>query len=488
MIIRKAIAATGLMFFLAYGNGLAENANILALEKYLSQVEANNPEVKSLNLTIEAMDKKVRELDLVYAPFLSGGYSYLNDRSGPGFGSILPTEKMQADSWNLGLNKKFLSGTSLSLGYSSSKAKFDLLSPTKIIGDEEFANFTGYEIRPFLRVEQSLLRDFNSGQTQAGIKKIKAAILAARYAQIFKKQQILVAARSAYWSLAFAREVILSREASLTRAEKLLKWNEQRVSLDLADKSDLFQSEAAYKLRQLNLQLAREEEIKAGRNFNELRGISGDSVEEQTEILADRASDYANVNVLTRTGQRADVLSAQALYQSSQFANQETFYRSLPELNVFGSASLRGLGLSYVAARSQISGADKPAYNVGLTLIVPLDYATLSKVKKGYQLDYQAAKDALAKAELSAKNDWEQLLRNWSNVKSRLKLATEIREIQEKRVSEERFKFERGRTSTFLLLTAENDLDEAIIGVYRLMLEELITFSQAELYITQPLK
>ncbi|MHB9156059.1 MAG: hypothetical protein ACYC5N_10305, partial [Endomicrobiales bacterium] len=79
------------------------------------------------------------------------------------------------------------------------------------------------------------------------------------------------------------------------------------------------------------------------------------------------------------------------------------------------------------------------------------------------------------------------LNRTWANVKTRLAIAVEIKDVQEKRVAAEQNKFARGRTTTFLLLTAENDLDDATLSMYRLVFEEFITAAQAELYNTRPL-
>jgi outer membrane protein TolC len=87
----------------------------------------------------------------------------------------------------------------------------------------------------------------------------------------------------------------------------------------------------------------------------------------------------------------------------------------------------------------------------------------------------------------SAQNDWDQLETSWVNVKSRLELAKEIMKIQDARVKAEQRKFEKGRTTTFLMLSAENDLDDAILSVYRTVFEEMMTLAQAELFNTKPI-
>jgi outer membrane protein TolC len=457
----------------------------LSLNDYLSRVQQADPEIKSLDLSIDAMGKKVLELDMVYSPYLSGGYNYLNDKSGPGFGSTLPTDKMSANTWDINASKKFSFGSTVSLGYTSTDAAFDLLAPAEIFPGLTTASFTGYQMKPFVQVQQSLLRDFKSGLTQSGIDKTKAATRAGQFMQLFKKQLLIERARTAYWTLSLSREVVNFRKVSQDRTEKLLKWNENRVKLDLADQSDLLQAKAAYRLRQLNLQTATEDEVNAARTFNEMLGISDGVVTYDLEKFQDKIPMYVAIKSLARTGQRADVLAARETYASSNYADKETYYRSLPELALTGSYSLTGIGLNYPDTWSQVTAADKPTFSVGINFIVPLDYRTLNKVRKGYKEDFYSAKEALNKAELSAQKDWDNLSKTWGDVKSRLLLSQEIKDIQEQRVANEQARFQKGRTTTFLLITAENDLDDATLNVYRNVLEAIITYAQAGLYNTQ---
>jgi len=456
----------------------------LTLGDYLKKVRTNNPEIKSIELSIDAMGKKVLELDMAYSPYLSGGYNYTDDKSGPGFGSTLLTKEMTANSWTVNASKKFGFGSTVSLGYSSMDARFDLLTPTAIIGPALLSDFAGYQIKPFARIEQSLLRDINSGLTRSGIEKARASVRAGQYMQLFRKQQILMRARTAYWGLSLARDVSAFRTVSLDRTEKLLRWNENRLGLDLADRSDFLQSQAAFKLRQLNLQMAREDEVKAASDFNELLGLPDDTVDYELEKLSDKLALYKGMT-LNRSGERADVLSARETFTGSQWAERETKYRAMPELTLAGSWSLTGLGLSYSDTWSQVAGAEKPTLTLGINFVVPLDYRTLETVKEGYRRDFASSAAALQKTELSARKDWLKTTRSWNDVKTRLALAQEIKDIQEQRVANEQERFRKGRTTTFLLLNAENDLDDATLNVYRLVFEAIATDAQADLYNTQ---
>lgn len=469
----------------------AHGQELLTLEDYLRRVEGANADIRAADLAFQALGQKVLESDMVYSPFLSATYSYLDDKSGPGLTSSFLANETIAHSWNVSASEKFGTGTTLSLGYTYSDTQLDLFLP-QTFGPYSFSDFSGYAIKPFVSVQQSLLRDFMAGLTQTGINKAKAAARAGQYQQLFRRQQVLFRARAAYWSLSLARDVTAFRRTSLDRTEKLLHWNEQRVKMDLADAGDLLQAQAAFKLRQLNLQQALEDEVKAGRDANELLGNTGGAFAPDLEKLSERIATYACVTCLAKTGERPDVLASRASFAGSRWAKEETFYRSLPELSL--SASYASNGSDFL---SFLPGQDSPGEQVGkfanptlaasLSLIVPLDFPTLSKVRAGYEKDFQSSRAALAQAELSAGKDWQNLLKQWQDVKTRLALAQEIKAIQEQRVANEQRRFERGRSTTFLLLTAENDLDDAALNVYRLVMEEMLIAAQAELFNTQPL-
>jgi outer membrane protein TolC len=482
------------LFCCAFQPLLAQNAapakGVLGLDDYLKQVGKSNPDILSANLSVDSLGKKVLEMDMIYSPIFMGNYTSIDDKSGPGYDSTLIAKELKATVWNFGLSKKWTTGSSTTLGYTNTAANLDLLTPYEPFGPSgpQLYNFNGYDIKPYLRLDQSLLRDFMSRLTKAGINKAKAATRAGQYMQVFRAQQTLFKARSTYLMLSLYREVVNFRHEELSRAEDILQWTQNRVDLDLADKGDLMQVQALYRLRKLTLQLALEDEKNTCRDFNELRGASSDSAAEELEKLSGIVSSCSGITELSRSGERADVLAARASYESSEYAKTETKYRSFPEISAYGMASLHGLDLmKYSEALRQVSEQEKPAYTVGVNLIVPLDFFTLAKVRKGYDLDYQSAGETLQKAEISAKKDWEKLLVTWNNVKARLAIAQEIQLIQSDRLANEQLKFKRGRTTMFQLIGAENDLDDATLNAYRLMIEELLTYYQVELYDTKSL-
>lgn len=462
----------------------AKASDFLSLEDYLHRVERINPQIQGTTISIEAMSEKALELDMVYSPYLNSRYTYSKDKSGASFGSSLPLREVGIHQWEASLNKKTSLGMEVSTGYSSLSGDYKLSEPEEISKDNTTDHFKGYEVRPFLRVEQSLLRDYRSGLTQSGIDKSKALVKAGQHRIFFQKQQILLSAQSAYWALSLAREVVCFRKASLARTLKLLEWTRKQLSLDLVDQSDLLQTEAAYETRALALEEAEDNEKKASRDFNRFLGKVEGSVENGIGKIADQLTGLDAPGELIAHGTRADLLAMKAEHESYIFAERETKFRSMPEVSFVGEYSLNGRDMNSSDTYDQIYHADKPVYTVGLTCTVPLDYKTLKKVREGFSKDLLASGEYLKSAENAVENDWEQLMKDWKTVHSRIKLAEKIRRIQESRVENEEKRFERGRTTTFQRIDAENDLDDATLNLYQLIYQKLLIEAEAGLYNT----
>ena len=454
----------------------------LSFDAYISEVKANNPDLKSTALFIDAMGKKISQSEMVYFPRFIGNYTYLDDKSGAGFGSTLPLKENNTYSLDLGLSKKWNTGTVTSLGFTNSISAIDLSSPYALFPGLTVSNFTGYSTSAYVKVEQSLIKELVGGATEAGINKAKAGVRSGQYMKQFAAQQQLLRARSTYLALSLARDVVSFRKQELKRAEDILKWNEDRVYNDLADKGDLLQAKGFLGLRKLNMQMAVEDERKTSRAFNELRGKEGSVVEESVTGLDEITSFYAKIEDLKVSGKRADVLSAKASLESASFAKTEITYSLLPDVSVFGKVTLSGLDLTNDGSFSQVTNASKPIYLFGVNLNLPLDFGSSDLINKGYDLDVDSAREALNKAELAANKDWLNLSENWKNVKTRLETALYIKNIQTERLEYARERFVKGRQTMAQLVMTENDLDDATLNYYRFVIEQVGTYYEAELF------
>lgn len=475
------------MFIISYSPCVYSQETI-GLKEYLKQVETGNHEYKAARLSEHAMELKSGELDSVYLPYFNAGINSVNDKSGSSLGSTIAIEQLKTTVYNIGLNKKYDTGTTLGFGYSQSNSDILLSVPYSFNG-VNISAIQSNEIKPFVSIDQSLLKDWGGKYTRAGINKTKLSMKAGQYFQILAAQQILLKAKLAYFNLTLARETVLFRRLSLERAEKTLKLSENRVKNNFSDKNDLIQAQAGYGLRQLNLQQALEAEQKTVKDFNLLRNENTDTPVGELQTLSDIAKEYAGNRVFERTGRRADVLAAQLQYESAKLAELESGYRSAPEVNISGTASLHGLDPDFTnlsnSAQDQINSGDKPTYTVGLNFSMPIGVSTINRFKNGYREDTESAKETLDKTTTQEEKEWKELLLNWENNKKRSDMVVKIKNLQEERVRGEQEKLSFGRTTTFQVLSAENDLDDAILMAYGMTMEKLSIAAQSVLYDTK---
>lgn len=76
----------------------------------------------------------------------------------------------------------------------------------------------------------------------------------------------------------------------------------------------------------------------------------------------------------------------------------------------------------------------------------------------------------------------------WKRLSAKLAAAREVRDLQAQRLAEERKRYRQGKTTTFQLLSAENDLDQATLLLNQMMSEALMIRFQSALYHTQPIR
>jgi len=457
-----------------FGVAASAGAEMLTIQQYQDLVAKNNSQLISIQANIDAVRGKLAEIDRAYSYFLSAGANYSDDRSGRPYSLVTPINDISNFSYNASVNKQFETGTIFTVGLNGSYAQYD------------YGNgYSGYHVNdmaPFIKLQQSLLKDFNGGTTKAGIAKARADANSALYLLIYQKQQIVLNARLAYWNLSYARTVIEFRRTSLDRTQKILDWNQKRFNLDLAEKSDLLQSQAAVKVGNLNYKLAVEDEVRASRTFNGLLNVTEEKVKYEVQNFIDAGNQFNKDVDLSRTGNRADVLSAIENVRSSEY-DQIYSQRNIGSDLVFtGQFAFNGVNQDFSTARDYVVTGNKPSYSLGLVYTLPLDFNLRGTINSGYQSAIMSARKAEESAQIQETNDWLQLVDNWNNAKSRYGLATEIKDIQQKRDEENQRLLKKGRTTTYFVLQGEQDLDDATLGVLQNILELMNIYEQAEAF------
>ncbi|MDR3306409.1 MAG: TolC family protein [Endomicrobium sp.] len=451
---------------------------MLTIDGYLNMVAKNNSGLKSIQASIDAVKGKLADIERVYAYSLSADVSYSDDKSGRPYNQLAKLNEASNWKYDASLNKQFATGTQFSLGIEGIYGTYDYVSGAAL-GE---TRYNVSDIAPFVGVQQSLWKDINGGSTKAILAKQKASAKSALYLLEYKKQKLLLDAKISYWNLSYARTVIDFRKVSFDRKRRLLDWNQRRYNMDLVERSDLLQSQAAVKSGELNLKLAYEDENRANRTFNQFLNIKDDRVRYDVEKFEDKGNSFKIDGTLTKKGARADVLAALEDINTALYDHEASQRSRGAELILEGKYSVNGVEQSSGKSFDHVKNGDRPSYSLGLKYTLPLDFKLRKAIDKGYEAAKVSAQTAAESAVVKENDDWIQLIDNWNNARIRMDLAVEVEKIQKQRYEEDRNLLKKGRTTTYMLLQSEEDLDGAALNVFKGILELIQINEQAKAF------
>jgi outer membrane protein TolC len=460
------------IFFALAIAALSAHAEVLTLDDYLHQVQGQNEEVKSAALKAEGLRQRSQEGDLVTALSAFTNLSYSIDARPqliPLLGTRITTTELQlgvSKVWDFGLQSRLYQ---------------QILSTSTYGATPLFVPMPAYiDSSPVIELTQSLWRNGFGSETRATQSRTDAQALRDHYTNAFLVKQDLANAETAYWQLAVARQMLAIQQDSLDRSRQLRQWSEKRTRNDLADRADLLQADAAYRLQELQVKQAQDDLRVATRAFNAARGKDSDELTDQLEQVD---SDFVEgLTVPPRVKLREDVRSAQ---ENQKVADADAALgreKNDPTFEVYFDYSLTGRD---PALPNSIAGSydyQHPYSVLGLRFSAPLDLSLIHEDRAGYFKEQQAAELLLSRKLFEQENLWQDLIRRFQEGKERLKLASEIEQAQRIKVEHEKERLSRARTTFFQVLQFETDYNAARVSRLRIASDVLGIVAQMKTF------
>ena len=436
----------------------AASADMLRLENYLDQVKTSNHAFRSAKEIGSASELISEKNILLVFPSVFGQVQQLSD-SRETTNPIFQGDKSQALNYQLGISEQTPIGLDAKLYYDMTKTKISGASST-------FVQIPSYfEGKAVLELKQSLLKNGFGESVRAHLDLIESQAMAQSYSERFKMRTTLADAEGVYWRLTLARESVEVTQESLKRAVKIRDWNDRRTRLQLADKSDLLQSEAVVRLREMELQSALDELRAASQAFNLAREVSGDEVVEKLEKIS--AKKIEALLMPKRVGDREDVLAAKEQSQASIASNRMDRSTLKPQLDLYGTYSLNGRDREQGESFSESLGTTRPLWSVGVRFSFPLNVVAAFDSAKGHRQAQVGAELAVDRKLYEQERDWQDLTRKFTEAKNRFAFAKAIEDAQTEKVMHERSRHEKGRTTTYQVLMFEQDFAAAQLNRIR---------------------
>lgn len=337
-----------------------------------------------------------------------------------------------------------------------------------------------FDAKPQLELTQSLWRNGFGAETRATQEQIESQALFSSHSENYKRKGLLAEAEGIYWRLVQSREMLLMQKESLKRAQKIRDWALRRANLQLGDHSDLLQAEAALKLKALELRAAMDEEHGSARQFNSFRGIENDSVSES--LLELPMIDFKTIETPPRADFREDVLAVKEQSRSVQAATRVAVEKNSPILELFANLSLNGRNKAFSESHRQSWTSDHPVYVVGIRFSTPLHFGVMKDTMAGYHKEKQASVLVFQRKAFEQQQEWRDLSRKLSETKARLELSVAIEKAQQEKLSYEKTRHSKGRTTTYQVLLFEQDFANAQLNRIRVQGDILRIIAQMKTF------
>lgn len=473
--IKKIFSIGASVLWLSTHNASA-NASTIGVNDFLKMVQDSNPAVKAAGLEEEAADLKKELGDLELSPYLSAGFKYFDDErfsviqmNPPIFGN-----ETKGQYYSLGISKKFSTGTSLQLMVSENPVSvITTLGPQpKIYNGSWTATLSQPLWKNFLGKSTSLRR--NREETVAELEKTAARLAAL---------QILANAEAAYWNALYLKQEVLVRKDSLNRAKRLYDWTRRRLNNGISQKADLVQVEALQTTRELQLIGSEDDEKSAQRMLKDF--LQQDATSPDL-IIADQfnTNRVALLDELKQSKHlRADAYIAKLQAKLQSTVSAEIKEAVKPDLLLEASYSANGLESTLSDSLQAAMKNEHPNKSIGVRLIVDLDFGAKSSLRKSADLSKSAAEYKSAKLEHDSNSEVFEVSRRYQELSRRILSAEQLTKLQKSKYDLERARLENGRSTTFQVVTFEQDAAESELLLYKLYTDQRKIESNARLFI-----
>lgn len=419
------------------------------LNDYMSKIKEVNPQIQAQIKAIEASESKKFQGDLVLNPQLIGKLSFVDDKKDQPIPSLMGTRTINQEV-QFGVSKKFLTGTTMSLldNYQNTQVDGTLMGSVK-------SNKNYYT----LSLAQPLWKDsFGHSNDLRHSRELSQEKMEKMYSQMILGQ-FLQDAEAQFWDYLYLKADKELKESSIKRAQDLEAWTKRRYENGIADKSDYLQIQALVAQRKLQLVSSEDDltaQIKKMRSFLELS---------EKENLPDYEENFKKERLSFGGNKvRYDVIASKYEASLKQVVVSEVHESLKPDLSI--EAAYMSL----------------PTTSVALKFSMPIDTTVTNEVKKAAQLDYQSSQLKYERKKQESDLGWDELKRRHKELSKRIEITQQLVDTQKAKVQREREKLMQGRTTTFQVISFEQESQESEVALLKLHVEQRKLESQTHLF------
>ncbi len=450
----------------------------ISLNDYLQQVQKNNRSFQMIEQMDSAASLRYGAADLSLSPVLTASGKYIDDKAQRPVTPTFIVDRQKSREYSLGLAKKFgATGTSASVSANVSDAAQDI-SSLGVSSSNSFARGGAT-----VAVSQSLWKDsFGYGTRRRHEKEGHLTELEKSSVKL-QKNQLLIEAESIYWDLLYAEKDFEIKKSSLERAKRLEKWMASRVSNGLGEKADLLGTQSLAATRELQVQISEDELIAAQKRIADTLEIDFKSLPKFSDDLIKprRLEDY--IEGSSQKIMRYDSYLAVLEHKAKSAGAKEAADSVRPDLSLEGMYATNNIENTIDTVNSKLTDQNRPTAAVGVKFTWLLDGDAKDSVAQTAKLDALSAELKKDRKLRESETGWSELVRRHKELSEKIDTAMKISDIQTRRATAERERFQKGRSITSNVITAEQDAQEAELTLNKLKTERRKLESQARMFL-----
>lgn len=448
----------------------------LTLEDYKKLVLDNSLDLNAQKLKTEAAHETQRTADLATSGRMTASTAVVRSKQ-PSVESSPQYKGMDAQTFGLGYMQQFKTGTQASVQVELSSST---LKDAQLPQAAQLTDVKGAIVEPSIQIKQPLWKNQFGNSIRLQEESLLAVTNAAESEEGARTRIAMMEAEMAYYALSFARDRVGIAERNVASSQSLFEFVRARYEKNLYEKSDLLQTQAMVASRKLELQSAESELRAASIRFNSLRALDAELVQESVESLS-RASFPAKIEGLSAKN-RQEISTLGEYARSAKLTSELELDSAKPELDIFFQYGLKSQSDKLSDALSDVNSPSRPKTTIGLSLSMLVDRDIAGSSYRAALKRAQVAETQKASLERDLERDLKALLERYSNGLESYKIAAELEKLQRSRVENEQAEFKNGRSTTYSMLMANQDLAQAELGKLKTAFDTKAAESQLNLF------
>jgi len=449
----------------------AEGGTVLNLSRYLQLVRQENLAAQGSAQSKSGAEGRKREADLIFAPSFFANGEVSSDAKPQDFNMMGNMyNRLETRKYSAGLSQTYNFGLQAKLYYSLSHVHYFFPSQS---------DTSLYDGSPVLELTQSLWQNAKGRYDRSKEESTRAQADSDKWSAENDMRSLLVSAEKAYWNLAVCREMVGIRKSAVEDAQAILDYDMKRAKMNLMDKSDVLQAKASLESKKLELKSAQDSADSAMRAFRSYINLP-----EGTDAAVEPINWKLLMSLSSpdRPGDRADVQMAQASAAQSAASSRMNAENDKPLFNIYLTQTLNGQDPNLTGMTADSLNLRKPSTTVGLKFSIPLEYDAQKQARFGAEQKEAAAALTYRQKVLDQESDWRDLIASLRDARSRLEMAFSIEAAQKEKLEYEKKRLREGRTTTYQVLSFEQDYSQSQYDRVTLAATLLSLAAQVKLY------